>query len=122
MDRISPAVLSCLYAHALIYWNFQPELSKQRRPDGRFIWNLALEALYSELHVSPGMASISAILLNIGGRPTTTMIGNGMLLGGAISLAQGLGLNRNPTPWDIPEQEKALRIQMWWCLVIHDRW
>jgi hypothetical protein len=121
-SRISPAVMACLYAHSLIYWRHDAELSSQRRPDGRFIWNLALEALYTELHLSPGMPSIIAILLNVGGRPTTTMIGNGLLLGCAISLAHCLGLNRNPIAWDIPEQEKNLRIQIWWCLVIHDRW
>ncbi|CAG9996352.1 unnamed protein product [Clonostachys byssicola] len=120
--RISPAVLACLYAHSIIYWQHDPELSRHHHPDGRFIWNLALEALYSELHLSPGMPSIIAILLNVGGRPTTTMIGNGMLLGSAISLAHCLGLNRNPITWDIPDQEKNLRTQIWWCLVIHDRW
>ncbi|RFU80034.1 hypothetical protein TARUN_2152 [Trichoderma arundinaceum] len=121
-SRISPAVLACLYAHSLIYWPQDLELSRHCSPDGRFVWNLALEALYSELHLSPGISSIIATLLNIGGRPTTTMIGNGMLLGCAISLAHCLGLNRNPMPWDISEPEKQLRIQIWWCLLIHDCW
>lgn len=114
--------MACLYANSLIYWRHDPELSHHYPPDGRFIWNLALEALYSELHLSPGMPCIVAILLNVGGRPTTSMMGNGILLGSAISLAHCLGLNRNPASWDIPKQEKTLRIRIWWCLVIHDRW
>ncbi|UNI18315.1 hypothetical protein JDV02_004589 [Purpureocillium takamizusanense] len=121
-SRVSPAVVACLYAHAMCYWSSDPNLSRHHRPDARFIWNLALEALYSELHISPGMPSIIAILLNIGGRPTTTMVGNGMLLGCAISLAHSLGLNRNPIAWNITEGEKTFRMQIWWCLVIHDRW
>lgn len=120
--RVSPAVMACLYANALIYWRHDTELSGKHHPDGRFIWNLALEAVYSELYMSPGMPSVVAILLNVGGRPTTTMIGNGVLLGSAVSLAHGLGLNRNPVSWDIPEQEKSFRIRIWWCLVIYDRW
>lgn len=120
--RISPAVMACLYAHSIIYWKNDKQLSRIPHPDGRFIWNLALEALYSELHLFPGMSSIIAIILNVGGRPTTTMIGNGLLLGTAVSLANCLGLNRNPTAWGIPEREKALRMKIWWCLLIHDRW
>ncbi|EUC29299.1 hypothetical protein COCCADRAFT_106892 [Bipolaris zeicola 26-R-13] len=121
-SRISPAVLACLYAHAMCYWPSDQQLRKYHRPDGRFIWNLALDALYSELHISPDMSSIISILLNIGGRPTTTMVGNGMLLGSAISLAKCLGLHRNPAPWNITEQEKTFRTNVWYCLVIHDRW
>ena len=45
-----------------------------------------------------------------------------MLLGSAISLAKSLGLHRNPVPWNITEQEKTFRINVWYCLVIHDRW
>lgn len=121
-SRVSPAVLASMYAHAMCYWNYNPELSRHHRPDDRFIWNLALEALYSELHTSPGIPSIIAILLNIGGRPTTTMVGNGMLLGCAVSLAKSLGLNRNPMQWAITQQEKLFRVNLWWCLFIHDRW
>ncbi|KAK6201959.1 hypothetical protein LQW54_009172 [Pestalotiopsis sp. IQ-011] len=121
-DKISPALLACLYAHSLVYWRLSPDRSEQRVPDGRFIWNLANEALYSELHLSPGISTVTAILLNIGGRPTTSLIGNGVLLGAAVSLAHSLGLNRDPLPWDIPEAEKLLRMKIWWSLLIHDKW
>ncbi|KAF7528436.1 hypothetical protein G7054_g10136 [Neopestalotiopsis clavispora] len=121
-DKISPALLASLYAHTLTYWRFAPERCEQRVPDGRFIWNLANEALYSELHLSPGISTITAILLNIGGRPTTSLIGNGVQLGAAVSLAYSLGLNRDPLPWDIPNAEKLLRMKIWWSLMIHDKW
>ncbi|KAI1842058.1 hypothetical protein JX266_011709 [Neoarthrinium moseri] len=121
-EKISPALLSCLYAHTLVYWRFSPQLRQYRPPDIRFIWNLANEALYSELHLSPGISTITALLLNIGGRPTTSLIGNGVQLGAAVSLAHSLGLNRDPLPWDIPEAEKFLRMKIWWSLLIHDKW
>jgi hypothetical protein len=104
-DKISPALLACLYAHMSIYWPYSPELSHQWRPDGRFLWNLASDAVYSELHLAPGMSIITAIILNIGGRPTTSLIGNGVLLGSAVSMAHSLGLNHNPMPWKIPHQK-----------------
>jgi hypothetical protein len=119
---ISPALLACLYAHTLAFWRYDPQLSHTRCPDTRYIWNMASDTIYSELHISPGISTITAILLNIGGRPTTSMVGNGIQLGSAVSLCHSLGLNRNPMSWDIPQSEKYLRIKTWWCVLIHDRW
>lgn len=121
-EKISPALLAQLYAHNLTYWQSASESPRDHKPDGRFIWNLANEALYSELYLSPGISTVTAILLNVGGRPTTSLIGNGVQLGAAVSLAHSLGLNRDPFPWDIPEPEKALRAKIWWSLLIHDKW
>ncbi|KAJ5794746.1 transcriptional regulator family: Fungal Specific TF [Penicillium paradoxum] len=120
--RISPALLACLYAHMLTYWQHDPLLSRERCPDVRFVWNLAIEASWSELYVSAGISTIKAILLDVGGRPTTSMTGNGVRLGSAVSLCHSLGLNRNPLPWDIPQAEKHLRMKIWWSVLLHDRW
>ena len=119
---ISPALLSNLYAHAMIFWKHSSRLSAHHCPDMRFVWNQASDALYSELHLSPGIFTIVAILLNISGRPLTSMIGNGLLLGSAISLAHSLGLNRDCLGWDISPAEKYLRTRIWWAIVIYDRW
>ncbi|KPM35546.1 hypothetical protein AK830_g11013 [Neonectria ditissima] len=102
--------------------DLSPVLRGHRCPERRFIWNLASEATYSELHVSPGMSIIGAILLNVGGRPTTSLIGNGVLLGSAVAMAHSLGLHHNPIPWEIPESEKYLRMKIWWALWVHDKW
>lgn len=121
-ERISPALLACLYAHTMAYWQYSPALAYRKCPDIRFIWNLANDAVYSELHLSPGMSIIKAIVLNVGGLPTTSLIGNGVLLGSAVSVAYSLGLNRNPMSWEITHSEKCLRMKIWWTLLIHDRW
>ncbi|KAJ5450940.1 hypothetical protein N7491_000122 [Penicillium cf. griseofulvum] len=120
--RISPALLACLYAHVLTQWQHDPLLSRERCPDVRFVWNLAIEASYSELHASAGISTIKAILLDVGGRPTTSMTGNGVRLGSAVALCHSLGLNRNPLPWDIPQAEKHMRMKIWWSILLHDRW
>jgi hypothetical protein len=83
---------------------------------------LAIEATYSELYLSPGLSVINALILNIGGRPNTSLIGNGVLLAAAVSMANSLGLNRSPLDWDIPQPEKYLRMKIWWALLVHDRW
>ncbi|KAJ4421973.1 hypothetical protein N0V82_003369 [Gnomoniopsis sp. IMI 355080] len=121
-DKISPALLASLYAHSTMYWRLSSNVAGHRALNDRFIWNLANEVLYSELHLSPGISTITAILLNVGGRPTTSLIGNGVQLGAAVSLAHSLGLNRDPSSWDIPDSEKLLRMKIWWSLLIHDKW
>ncbi|KAF5687363.1 transcriptional regulatory [Fusarium denticulatum] len=121
-SAISPALLSGLYAHSITFWNSSPVLSRHRCPDGRFIWNLATEAAYSQIHRSPGISTIEALILNIGGREVTALIGNGVLLASSVSMAHSLGLNHSPISWEIPQSEKNLRMKIWWALLIHDKW
>ncbi|KAI0533285.1 fungal-specific transcription factor domain-containing protein [Xylaria digitata] len=121
-EKISPVLLTLLYAQSIVYWRNSSTSSNRHYPDLRFIWNKANEALNSELYASPGMSAIAAILLNVAGRPLTAMIGNGVLLGSAISLAHSLGLNRNCLDWNISSSEKNLRTRLWWAIVIFDKW
>lgn len=121
-DRLCPSLLCCLYANACTYWSSSPELAPDRRPDQRYIWNLSVKSIYTELHLCPGMSTITASLIDVLGRPCTCVIGNGVLMSSSVALAHSLGLNRSPLSWNIPEVEKRLRIKIWWSLTIQDRW
>lgn len=121
-ENISPALLCNLYANALIYWDNSPSLRSGRYPDIRFIWNQANEALHSELFLSPGISTVMAIILNVCGRPSTSIFGNGGMVGTAVALSNALGLNRDPSNWNIRPMEKSFRIRIWWLVIIHDRW
>ncbi|KNG86371.1 Zn(II)2Cys6 transcription factor [Aspergillus nomiae NRRL 13137] len=121
-ENISPALLCNLYANALIYWENSPSLRSGHYPDIRFIWNQANEALHSELFLSPGISTVMAIILNVCGRPSTSMFGNGGMVGTAVALSNALGLNRDPSNWNIRPMEKGFRIRIWWLVLIHDRW
>jgi hypothetical protein len=121
-DKISPALLSSMYSHSMLFWKCSAVLSRHHCPDRRFSWNQANDALYSELYLSPGISAIIGILLNISGRPLTTILGNSVLLGSAIPLAHALGLNRDCIGWDISPAEKRFRKRIWWALVVHDKW
>ncbi|KAL4964846.1 Zn(II)2Cys6 transcription factor [Aspergillus stella-maris] len=121
-ENISPALLCNLYANSLVYWKSSARLSSGRTPDIRYIWNQANEALHSELFLSPGISSIMAILINVCGRPSTSMFGNGGMVGMAVAVSNALGLNRDPSSWNISPLEKSLRIRIWWLVLIHDRW
>ncbi|KAL4981055.1 fungal-specific transcription factor domain-containing protein [Aspergillus desertorum] len=121
-EKLSPALLCNLYANSLIYWRSSTKLSSSRAPDIRYIWNQANEALHSELFLSPGLSSIMAILINVNGRPSTSMFGNGGMIGMAVALSNALGLNRDPSGRSISPLERSLRIRIWWLVLIHDRW
>lgn len=121
-SHISSALLASVYAHALTFWSQPRRAAGRHCPDSRFVWNQATDALYSELQLCPGMSTVVTVLLDVGGRPSTSMIGNGVLIGSAVSIAHGLGLHRDPTDWDMSEPEKRIRMQIWWALVVHDRW
>ncbi|KAI9708817.1 MAG: hypothetical protein M1820_003772 [Bogoriella megaspora] len=121
-ENLSPAFLACLFAHSLLLWKWYAKRQGQYCPDIRFIWNQANEALYSELHLYPGISTIIAVLLNVSGRPVTSMIGNGVLLGSAISIAHSLGLNRDASQLDISPAERRSRTNLWWIIFIFDKW
>src|SRR5262245_6354893 len=76
-EKISPALLSNLYANALIYWEASSKLRAGRCPNIRFVWVQANEALNSELFLSPGLSTVIALILNVCGRPSTAIFGNG---------------------------------------------
>ncbi|CAG8076601.1 unnamed protein product [Penicillium olsonii] len=120
--NISSALLCNLYANSLVYWESSPKLASGRTPDIRFIWNQANEALHSELFMSPGISTVMSILINVCGRPSTSMFGNGGMVGTAVALSNALGLNRDPSNWSISPLEKSLRIRLWSLVLIHDRW
>lgn len=121
-SKLSPALLSNMYAQSIVFWKCTRNLSKQHCPNVRFMWNQATMALYSELHMSPGLSTIIAILLNISGRPLSSMLGNGVLLSSAIALAHSLGLNRDCSDWNMSQAEKSLRVRIWWAIVLYDKW
>lgn len=111
--KISSALLCNLYASSLVY-HPNPNVPDTSRPlDSRYIWNQANEALHSELFLSPGISTVVSIILNVGGRPSTAIFGNGGMLGAAVSFSNALGLNRNPSTWDI----MVSVVYLWWCSV-----
>jgi hypothetical protein len=82
---------------------------------------MTVAALHEEFS-APGLSTISAALIDLTGRPIFSMTGNAISCGRMLSLANCLGLNRDPCLWKLSDQEKNHRIRLWWGVVIHDRW
>ncbi|KAE8393677.1 fungal-specific transcription factor domain-containing protein [Aspergillus alliaceus] len=120
-DKLSPVLVCYFLAMCLLLWHQSPLLRQFPKPDTFFIWNLAVEALQQDF-LAPTMSTMYSVLLDLTGRPIYSMLVNTVNNGRAVTLAQTLGLNRDPTHWRRPKSEKSLRIRLWWAVVIHDRW
>lgn len=118
--KASSTVVCQMAAVALTYW-IDEGVKRTPCADHGFIWNLAVKALRDDF-MAPGLTTLQAVLLDLTGRPIYSMMGNGINCGRALSLSYSLGLNRDPSTWNIAEEEKDLRVRLWWALLVHDRW
>jgi hypothetical protein len=120
-SRISSTLICDLYASALPFWERAAVLSQHPRPDLNFIWNLAVAALQDDF-MGPSISTLHAALLDMIGRPIGAVTGNIVNTGRVVTLAQSLGLHRDPSSWEATAHEKHVRIRLWWGVVIHDHW
>lgn len=120
-QRYSPALRCDMYATSLIHWHQSAQLKAHPRPDPVYTWNLAVAALQEEF-LSPSLDTLYAALLDLNGRPVTSITDNVLTSGKTVALAHSLGLNRDPSSWNISKDEKHARIRLWWGVLIHDRW
>ncbi|KAL2075594.1 hypothetical protein VTL71DRAFT_537 [Oculimacula yallundae] len=117
----SAALLCEIYASSLVYWNESSISSDRARPDQRYAWNLAVQALADDF-LGPDLSTLQAAVVELNGRPVYSIIGNVVNNGRAVALSYSLGVNRNPSQWNISQREKDLRMRLWWGVLIHDRW
>ncbi|KAI7342759.1 hypothetical protein KC354_g16099 [Hortaea werneckii] len=121
-SKLPSALLCDIYASTLIFWERSPSLRLHTRPDTTFAWNQAVMALQEDF-MAPSITTVQSALLDLMGRPVLSVTGNIVNAGRTVTLANSLGLNRDPTSWaSSSEHEKNLRIRLWWSLVINDFW
>lgn len=119
---IMPKNLLCVvYAIGSPHWRKSDTLKIHARPDAHYVWNKAISAVLEDF-LSPGMATVSAAVLDQVGRPSVSIVGNMTLCGRTVSLAQTFGLHRDPSKWNITHNEKLTRIRIWWGVLITDYW
>ncbi|OKL55516.1 hypothetical protein UA08_09202 [Talaromyces atroroseus] len=119
-----PYTLVCeIYAVSLILWKTSKTISATGRqtPDVRYMWNLAVSAMNDDF-IAPDLSTVLSCILDLLGRPITSITYNAVNVGRVVALAQSLGLNRNPLNWDLAARQKNLRIRTWWGILIHDQW
>lgn len=120
-DRGCPAALICeVYAVTLTYWS-QINVVVGGCPHQHFAWDLAVKALQEDF-LAPDISTLQAVLIDLSGRPVFSITRNGTSKGQAAALANSLGINRNPKEWNISQQDKNLRVRIWWGVLVHDTW
>ncbi|KAH8653573.1 fungal-specific transcription factor domain-containing protein [Xylariales sp. PMI_506] len=122
-DGLPYALVCEIYAVSLISWHMSAKIRTTRRPvpDVRYIWNIAVSAMREDF-TSPSFSTVLASILDLLGRPITSITYNAVNVGSTVALAHSLGLNRDPSNWDLDARQKSLRVRAWWCLLIHDHW
>lgn len=120
-NSISSTLVCDLYASALQVWGRSIELRQQTRPDPCFIWDQAVAALRDDF-MAPTISTVHAAVLDLLGRPVIGITGNIVNAGRVVTLAQSLGLHRDPCSWKAAANEKNVRINLWWGVLIHDYW
>ncbi|KAL6234327.1 hypothetical protein BDW75DRAFT_241228 [Aspergillus navahoensis] len=119
-----PYALACeIYACSLLLWKSSPKIAASNRPvpDIRYMWNLTVSAMNDDF-LSPNFSTVLACILDLLGRPITSITYNAVNVGRVVALSQSLGLNRNPATWGLDPRQKSLRIRTWWGILIHDQW
>ncbi|KAF2269075.1 C6 transcription factor-like protein [Lojkania enalia] len=121
IERVSRALACVIYAIAAPHWRKSETLKLHPKPDAYYMWNKGISSLLEDF-LSPSLATVAASILDQIGRPSTSIVGNILLNGRTVSLAQIFGLNRDPTKWAVSENEKCTRIRLWWGVLINDYW
>ncbi|RDW64314.1 fungal specific transcription factor domain-containing protein [Aspergillus mulundensis] len=119
-----PYALACeIYACSLLLWKSSSKIKASNRPvpDIKYMWNLTVSAMNDDF-LSPNFSTILACILDLLGRPITSITYNAVNVGRVVALSQSLGLNRNPATWGLDPRQKSLRIRTWWGILIHDQW
>ncbi|KAF1916401.1 C6 transcription factor-like protein [Ampelomyces quisqualis] len=120
-SKVPNNLMCVIHALGSPMWSRSETLKMHPRPDSYYIWNKAISATLEDF-LSPGMPTLQSAVLDQIGRPSVSIVGNITLNGRTISLAQTFGLHRDPSKWNITENEKSVRIRLWWCCLITDHW
>ena len=122
-DTLPHALVCEIYAASLTFWKTSKRILSTGRPppDVAYMWNIAVSALHEDF-LSPSFSTVLACILDLLGRPTTSITYNSLNVGRVVALSQSLGLNRNPSNWSLNHRQKSLRIRAWWGVLIHDTW
>ncbi|KIW66367.1 hypothetical protein PV04_05703 [Phialophora macrospora] len=117
--EFSPPCLAGIYLLAIHWWNYDPEMSSQPKPDVDALERLAKRTLQDVIH-RPKLSTLQGGLLILQHRSVGE--GTWALSCQMLAVAQELGVHRNCDAWRIPPWEKRLRRRLGWALYMLDKW
>lgn len=124
---LPPCVLAAIYGHALPYcpWDEKLCVEVYTPPSADALFKIAWASCQPLLH-TPNISVMQTLLLLVQRRPTNKHVSDTpfkwVIMTTAVSIAQALGLNRDPTDWPIPSWEIKQRKRLAWATYIQDKW
>ncbi|KAK0774315.1 hypothetical protein LTR91_018385 [Friedmanniomyces endolithicus] len=124
---VSTCILAAIYGHALPFcaWDEKLCVEVYTPPSADALFRIAWLACQPTMH-TPSLAVLQTILLLVQRRPTNKHVSDTpvkwVMMTEAVSLAQALGLNRDPTDWPLPSWEIKVRKRLAWATFVQDKW
>ena len=125
--EMPPCVLAAIYGHALPFcaWDDKLCVEVYTPPSADTLFKLSWLSCQPLLH-TPTIAVLQTLLMLVQRRPTNRHVSDTpfkwVMMSTAVSIAQALGLNRDPTDWPIPSWEIKQRKRLAWATFVQDKW
>lgn len=126
--QTKPFLLAAIYLLALPFATFDDYLSVQvvyALPDAEKLRKLAMDAVLHDMH-HPGLHHLQTLILLVVAPPANSLIpdcaSNWSLVGMMAAMAQTLGLQLDPTGWNLSANEVGLRKRLSWVVKMIDIW
>jgi hypothetical protein len=108
-----------VYLLALEWWNYDPVLSSQEKPNISLLELLVRKALYDVVQ-RPKLSTLQGGLLLLQHRPFGD--DSWALSAQMVATMQELAVNLDCETWRVPIWEKGLRRRLAWSIYILDKW
>lgn len=115
--QFNPPLLAAMYILALSWWDHDPILSAQPKPDLARLEYIAISSLTVAMQ-RPKISAVQAGLLLLQRAKSSTWTLTVQL----VALGQDIGLHLDSSDWSIPLWERRLRKRLAWALYMQDKW
>jgi hypothetical protein len=117
-DRhFNPPLLAAMYLLAMTWWDQDPVLAPQPKPDMARLEYIAMTSLTIAMQ-RPKISAVQAGLLLLQRAKASTWALTVQL----VALGQDIGLHLDCSDWSIPHWERLLRKRLAWALYMQDKW
>lgn len=148
--EFSAPLLAAVYALAIQWWDYDPQLNRFPKPNVAHILKIALNNYLLEILKRPKLSAVQAGLLLLqckhilrkfgasgtGGVETPAMLASEslnssfndsdyndwVLCSQVVALAEELGLGLDCDGWKLPKWERGLRKRLAWAVYMEDKW
>lgn len=120
-------LLAAVYGHALPYCTFDEQLCLEvyTPPSADSLFRIAWSAVQPNYH-TPSLSVVQTLLLLVQRRSTNKHVADTpvkwTMMSDAVSIAQSLGLNLDPSDWPLPLWEQRLRRRLSWAVFVQEKW